>query len=378
VIFRAEEGEFRELIAVTREFVERELAPHEADVDRSGEIPEPLVHSITEKAVASGLYAFNMPAEAGGPGLPQLAQVMIREQIGRSSVALGSLIARPPKILAHCSGNQRARFLQPAVTGEKRVAFALTEPGAGSDAGSLSTKAELVDGGFLLKGRKQFVSHGSSADLLLVFARSNEGVSAFIVERGAKGISIGQPERTLGWRGYPLVEIAFDDCFVPADHLIGEEGRGLAIALSHITDARLGVAAHCVGTASRALEMAVDYVAARVAFGSRVADFQGVRWMLADMNVKLEGARSMVYAAARAVDAGHDVREWVAMAKLASSEAAGEIVDTALQLFGGSGYIADNPIERMYRDIRAFRIGEGTSEIQREEIARRLLRRRGV
>lgn len=368
--------EFLELKELTRRFVERELRPHEEEVEKADAFPDELRSSLRKRAVELGLHAFNMPVEVGGPGLPYLAQVVIREELGKVSVALADAVGRPPRLLTFCNDEQKERFLFPAMRAEKTWAFALTEPQAGSDAASLRTRATATEGGYLLRGTKHFISHGNNADFVAVVARvAEEGdpLATFLVERGTKGMSTGRVHPKMGWRGYPLAEVIFDDAFVPAANLVGEHGQGLRLAMSHIGEARIGVAAHCVGMAQRALDVALEHAGTRVQFGRPIGQFQGLQWMLAEMALEVEQSRAMVYAAARAMDNGADARVAVSMAKLSASEMACRVADRALQILGGSGYVAETPVEMIFRDARAFRIGEGTSEMQKNQIARALL-----
>jgi alkylation response protein AidB-like acyl-CoA dehydrogenase len=370
-------GEFVQLARLAERFVRAELAPHEQQVEREDCLPAELRTRLRRRAVDLGLFAFNMPHEAGGPGLPCLAQVLIREQLGKVAVALADVVGRPPRALLACTGEQRERFLLAAVRGEKSWAFALTEPGAGSDAAALTTRARRTAGGWLLDGAKHFVSHGDHADFVIVIARAeHEGgfaPTAFLVERGTPGIRVGRVHPKMGWRGYPMAELVFAEAFVPDANLLGEVGQGLRLAMASIGEARIGVAAHCVGIAQRAFDYALEHVRSRRQFGRPLAAFQGIQWALADMALDLEQARALLYAAAQAMDAGGDARTAVSMAKLACTEMAGRVCDRALQLLGGAGYMAEGPLEMLYRDVRAFRIGEGTSEMQKNQIARAVL-----
>jgi alkylation response protein AidB-like acyl-CoA dehydrogenase len=371
--------EFVQLARLAERFVRAELAPHEQQVERADDLPADLRARLRRKAADLGLFAFNMPQEAGGPGLPYLAQVLIREQLGKVAVALADTVGRPPRALLACTGEQRARFLLPAVRGEKTWAFALTEPGAGSDAAALKTRAIRTTDGWRLNGAKHFVSHGNHADFIIVIAQTDDAgkavPSAFLVERGAPGFSVGRIHPKMGWRGYPMAELVFADAVVPDANLLGDVGQGLRLAMASIGEARIGVAAHCVGLAQRAFDYAVEHVKQRRQFGQALAAFQGIQWALADMALDLEQARALLYAAARTMDAGADARTAVSMAKLACTEMAGRVTDRALQLLGGSGYMAEGPLEMLYRDARAFRIGEGTSEMQKNQIARAVLGR---
>ena len=373
--------ELREIQALTRRFVESELWPHESKVERDDLVPPELRRKLWKRAVELGLFAFNMPVEAGGMGLPYIAQVLIREQLGRVSVALADMVGRPPRALLSCNDEQRERFLAPSVRGDKTWAFALTEPGAGSDAMALKTSATPVDGGYKLDGTKHFISHGNTADFVIVVARLNDPaqpsgpLATFLVERGTPGFSVGRVHPKMGWRGYPIAELVFADAFVASSNLLGAAGQGMRIAMGHINEARIGVAAHCVGMAQRAFEMSLEHARQRVQFKQPIGCFQGVQWMLADMAVAIEQSRALLYSAARTMDQPGDARAVVSMAKLSATEMLASVADKALQIHGGGGYVAESPIEMIYRDARAFRIGEGTSEIQRNQIARAVLGR---
>src|SRR5688572_3908796 len=264
-------GEFAELARLTEQFVKNELMPHEARVEREDHVPPELRRALRRKAVEVGLFAFNMPEDVGGPGLPYLAQVLIREQLGKVSVALADMVGRPPKALLACAGDQRERFLLPAVRAEKTWAFALTEPNAGSDAGALKTRATPANGGWLLNGTKHFISHGDFADFVLVIAQvgkdGEDAPTAFVVEHDTPGFGVGRIHPKMGWRGYPMAELVFDDAFVPEGNVLGEIGAGFRLAMSAIGEARIGVASHCVGLAQRAFDYAVEHLKVRQQFG---------------------------------------------------------------------------------------------------------------
>jgi alkylation response protein AidB-like acyl-CoA dehydrogenase len=368
--------EFAQLAQLAADFVRRDLLPHEQQVERDDLLPADLGRALRRRAAEVGLFAFNMPQEAGGPGLPYLAQVLIREQLGKVSVALADVVGRPPRALLACRAEQRERFLLPAVRAEKTWAFALTEPQAGSDAAAVSMRAVSSPGGWLLSGTKHFISHGDSADFVIVIARAQpHGPTAFLVERDTPGFAVGRVHPKMGWRGYPMSELVFADAFVPAANVLGDPGQGLRLAMGAINEARIGVAAHCVGLAQRAFDHAVEHLRVRRQFGRPLGTLQGLQWHVADMALDLEQSRALLYAAARTLDGTGDARAAVSLAKLSCTEMAGRVVDRALQLLGGAGYMAEGPLEMLYRDVRAFRIGEGTSEIQRNQIARAVLGR---
>lgn len=369
---------FREIQTLTRRFVNKELRPYEAGVERDGVLQLDLRRLLCKRAVEAGLFAFNMPSSAGGPGLPRLAQVLIREELGKVGMALSDTVARPPFALTFCNDEQRTRFLDPAINGDRHWAFALTEPQAGSDVSAMQMRAVPHGDTYRLSGTKHFISHGDTADFIIVFAkvpegRGKSGVTAFLVERDTPGFRIGRAHPKMGWRGYPLSELVFDDAMVPAANRLGAVGQGLQVAMSNINDARMGVAAHCVGMAQRALDCAVEHARNRIAFGHPIAQLQGLQWMLAEMALAVEQSRALLYAVARAMELPGNHRAMVSMAKLSATEMAGKVADQAVQILGGAGYVAESPVEMIYRDVRAFRIGEGTSEIQKNQIARGLL-----
>ena len=372
--------ELVQLQRLTRRFVESELLPHEREIETMNEFPDQLRWDLRKKAVAIGLFAFNMPEDVGGPGLPYAAQVVIREQLGQVSVPLADVVGRPPRALLACQGDQRSRFLDPAVRADKTWAFALTEPQAGSDAGAIKTTAKPAKGGFLVNGTKHFISHGDRADFIVLICRYDDGSGgpmsyvALLVEQGTKGFRIGRVHPKMAWHGYSLAELVFEDAFVPEENLLGEIGQGLRLAMQNINEARIGVAAHCVGMAQRAFDLAREYAQERQQFGHPIATFQGIQWMLAEMALAIEQSRAVLYAAARTMDGPGDARVAVSMAKLSATEMLATVADKALQIMGGAGIVAESPIEMIYRDARAFRIGEGTTEIQKNQIARHLLR----
>ena len=370
--------ELQKLQELTRQFVERELRPHEVEVDRTNIIPPELRARLRKKSLEVGLFGYNLPVEAGGPGLPWLGQVLLREQLGHVSQAMADMVGKPPKALLACQGEQRKRYLEPILRAEMTWAFALTEPEAGSDAPSMKTRATRDGDNWLLNGTKHFISHGDSADVLIVIAKTAEDnlPTAFLVERNTPGFSVGRVHPKMGWRGYPVAELRFDNALVPDAQVLGRPGDGLRLGLSQIGEARIGVAAHCVGMAQRAFDYVLEHVKVRRQFGQPLAAFQGLQWMIADMALDIERTRALLYATARTMDHSantSEVRKEISMAKLAASEMVGRVADSAVQLMGGAGYMAESPIEMIYRDARAFRIGEGTSEIQKNQIARAVL-----
>jgi acyl-CoA dehydrogenase len=380
--------EQRLLIQTARSFVENELYPHEAEVDRAGEVPGELAAQIRSKAIAAGLFAANVPMEFGGGGLGTLDMYLLEREFGRASWALQGLIARPTRILLACTGEQIPRYLSACVRGEKIECFALTEPGAGSDATGITTRARRDGDDWVIDGRKHFISHADVADFAIVFAvtgedptsstsrRSRNRITAFLVDVGTPGFEVIPGPRVVSHRGYNIAELSFDGCRVSSARILGEEGKGFEIAEQWLSDSRLMVAANCVGRARRVLDMAADWAATREQFGRTIGRFQGVGFKIADMATEVEAGDMLAIRAAWLADRGEMEDSDAAMAKLFASEMLGRVTDNAVQIFGGMGLVDELPIERFWRDARIERIWDGTSEIQRHIISRSILRPR--
>jgi alkylation response protein AidB-like acyl-CoA dehydrogenase len=327
-----------------------------------------------------------MPEAWGGPGLDTISYVLMLEEVARVDAAMATALgvtnsAVQIPLLNFGSEAQKKKYLQRLATGEILGAFCLTEAQAGSDAAAIQTRAVRHDAIYKLQGTKTWVTNGSVADVLIVFAKTDpaaggKGITAFLVEPNFPGFRAGRHEEKMGQRTSPSVEIILNDCEVPLENRLGEEGQGLKIALSALDGGRIGIAALSVGLAQGALEEAVKYAKQRRAFGKNIADFQAIQWMLADMHMEIEAARALVYQAAWLKDA-HPNRLGTAAskAKLYASEMANRVVAKAVQIHGSVGYSRETPVERMYRDARVLTIYEGTSEIQRLIIARDLLQR---
>lgn len=375
------------LIAQTvRDFVVRELYPHEDEVERLDEVPQELASAIRAKAIGAGLYAPNMPAELGGGGLDAVCVMLAERELGRASYALQLLVGRPSNILLACAGEQRERYLLPAIRGERIDCVAMTEPDAGSDVRSMSTTAKRDGGDYVINGTKHFISHADIADFVILFAVTGEDqtsadrrrlISTLLVDSDTPGLRISRGPRCVSNRGYHQCELSFTDCRVPASALLGEEGRGLELMGEWLGASRLTVAATCVGRARRVLEAAVQWAARRTQFGQPIGKFQGIGFQLADMAIALEAAELLTLRAAARLDAGRMSDADAAMAKVYASEMLGRVTDTAVQIFGGMGLMSELPVERWWRDARVERIWDGTSEIQRHIIARSLLRPHG-
>ncbi len=373
--------ELKLLRDTVRTFVTRELQPIERVVDERDEIPPEDYARLRKKAAEMGLLGLAYPVAYGGSGLGVLAQCVVREEFGKSSDALRIACTQGSnKMLLAGTEEQKERYLAPAIRGERLMAFAVTEPDAGSDAASIRTRAEAEDGGFILNGRKQFVTNGPIADAVIVFAvtdpekRARGGITAFIVDRGTPGFSVGQVHKKLGWRGSPTSELVFDQCRVPNERILGEMGQGFSILMRFLDEQRLAVGAGCVGTADRLIALARDYARERQTFGKPIADRQAIQFMLADSAMEIHAGRLMVYDGTRRMDGGERVTREAAIAKVFCSEMAGRVADRTLQIFGGMGYMKEMPVELMYRDLRNHRIAEGTSEILRLVIARDVLK----
>ena len=374
--------EQRSIVAVTRSFVERELYPHEEEVERTGVLRPELVTQIRSKALAAGLYAANLPEEVGGAGLDTVTWVLYEKELGRANYALHYCgVPRPSNILLAGTEAQRERYLYPCVRGEKVDCLAMTEPGAGSDMRGMRTTATRdADGGWRIKGTKHFISHADEADfviLVAVTARDDAGraeMSIFLVDLETPGVAVREGYRNVSHRGYTNSILDFDDVRVGADALLGEEGKGFVLAGEWLGNTRLQVAASCLGRAERALELSVRHAATREQFGQPIGRFQGVGFKLADMATELRAAELMTLHAAWKYDQGTATDADIAMAKLKATEMLAMVADEAIQIHGGMGLMEELPLERIWRDARVERIWEGTSEIQRHIISRALLR----
>lgn len=371
--------EQRSIVEVTRSFVERELYPHELEVERTGMLRHDLAEQISDKAAQTGLHAANMPEEIGGAGLDTVTWVLFEKELGRASFALHSCVTRPSNILLAGTEEQRQRYLYPSVRGERRDCLALTEPEAGSDLRGMRTRAVRVPEGWRIKGTKHFISHAQEADFVILFASTGEGaISTFLVDLDSPGVSVHDGYRNVSHRGYTNAILDFDDCLVPPEALLGEEGRGFELAGVWLGSTRLQVAANCLGRAERALDLAVRHAADRVQFGQRIGRFQGISFKLADMTMELRAAELLTLQAAWRHDQGIATDSDFAMAKLKASEMLAMVADEAIQIHGGMGLMDELPLERIWRDARIERIWDGTSEIQRHIISRALLRPLGA
>jgi butyryl-CoA dehydrogenase len=363
---------------MVRKFAQRELAPTAALRDRDASFPGEAFRKMAELE----LLGMMVPEQFGGAGLDGVSYYFALMEIaaadGAASTALqvhNSLVCMP--ILKFGSAGQKERFLRPLAIGQALGAFCLTEPDAGSDAAAIKTRARREGNAFVLDGVKQFITSGKSADIAVVFAVTDpsagkKGISAFIVPTTTPGYKVARVEHTMGQRSTDHCQIVFEGCRALPDQMLGEEGQGLAIALGNLEGGRIGVAAQSIGMARAAYDAALTYAKARRTFGKAIIDHQAVAFHLADMATAIQAAELMVFSAASLRDAGQPCLKEASMAKLFASEMAEKVCSTAIQIHGGYGYLADFPVERIYRDVRVCSIYEGTSEIQRLVIARQL------
>lgn len=375
--------EQRLIVDTTRSFVTAELDPYADEVEQRDEVRPELAEHVRDKAIRAGIYAANMPEELGGAGLDAVSMTLMERELGATSFALQMLVARPSNILQACEGEQRERYLLPAIRGQRHDCLAMTEPGAGSDVRSMSTSAVRDGDDYVLDGTKHFISHADMADFVVLFVATgteqtargtrNE-ISAFLVDLDTPGLTVRRGSDCVSHRGYHQCELSFEDCRVPAAQRLGDEGRGFELMGEWLGASRLTVAANSVGRARRVLDHATDWAAQRSQFGQTIGRFQGVSFQLADMATELEAAELLTLRAASKLDQGRMSDQDAAMAKLYATEALARITDRTVQIFGGMGLMSELPVERYWRDARVERIWDGTSEIQRHIISRSMLR----
>lgn len=373
-----EQQESRERAA---EFADREVAPHAAELDREDRVP----FETLEKLADAGFMGLCVPEEYDGMGADFLSYCLLIEEISRADAGVGVTLAVHTSagtlpILSYGTEEQKDRWVPPLARGEKIGSFALTEPNTGSDAAAIEARAERVDGGYRVSGHKQWVTNGRVAGTMILFARAvggaTEGVTAFIVPMDTEGISFGKHAEKMGVISATTDDVLLDDVFVPEEERLGEEGKGLGVALGTLDPGRIGIAAQAIGIAEAAFRYAAGYAAERTTFGKPIAEHQAIAFKLADMQTKIKAARLLVHEAAWMKDEGMRVTEAGARAKLYAAEVANEVTDDAVQVLGGRGYMKDHPVERHYRDARVTQIYEGTSEIQRLVISRGIMRER--
>lgn len=367
---------------MARQFAEKELTREVLD---EAEATNSFRKSVLDHMVQAGLTSIKIPEEYGGQGGDNLSFVIALEEVCRKSAVAGIYMSNPNSLgsgplLINGTEEQKRYYIPKLATLEKRMCFALSEPGAGSDAGSIITRAVRDGDSYVISGSKCFISGATIADYAVVFAKTDpeqgvRGISAFIVDLKLPGVILGKPERKMGLIGYPIGDIVLEDVRVPAENMLGEENRGFTNAMKTLDGGRLGVAATALGVAQGCLDEAVKFAKERKQFGRPIAKFQAISFMLADMATKIAAARELVYAAAAKKDAGEpDSAVYASMAKFFTAEACNEIAGKALQIHGGYGYVKDYDIERKYRDCRVFTIFEGSSQVQQMVISRQLLK----
>lgn len=367
---------------LAREFAEKELTSDILDkVEETHVFPK----EILDKMAKAGFFGIKIPRELGGAGADTVAYVTVMEEIARVSAVASLYVSSPNSLsggplLLSGTEEQLEKYLRPVVTGEKILAFALTEPGAGSDAGGMTTTAVEDGDCYVLNGRKTFITMAPLADYAVIYAktapeRGSRGITAFIVDMKAEGVSCGKPEDKMGLVGCATSDIILENVRVPKKDMLGELNKGFTNAMKTLDVGRIGVAAQSIGVAQAALDEAIKYAKERKQFGRRIADFQAISFMIADMATKLQAAKHLVYDAARLKDENKPASKEASMAKYYASEVCNEICAKALQIHGGYGYIKDYKIERLYRDCRVFTIYEGTSQVQQMVIAGQLLKK---
>lgn len=373
--FTEEQQMLREMV---RDFTNNEIKPISAKIDEEGKIPEELLKKLGEM----GILGTSFPEEYGGGGFGEVGYCIAQEEVARGCMSTATVIGAHQSIGANViylggSEEQKQKYLVPLASGEKLGAFCLTEAQAGSDSFNLRTKAELVDGQWVLDGEKLWITNGGTADIVSVFARTQKGISAFIVETNNEGYHAGPPEKKMGIKGSSTNAITFDNVKVPEENLVGVDGRGFLLAMKTLDAGRLGLGAACLGAAKELLEMSTQYAKEREQFDEPISHFQAIQFYLAEMSTMIYNMESIVYRTAVDYDLNKNISRQTAMVKLYCSDSLDKIADFAVQIHGGMGYSKELPIERFYRDSRINRIFEGTNEIQKVIIARDILKKKG-
>ena len=373
---------FEQLIDTTRRFVAERLVPRESEVAETDHMPDELVQEMREL----GLFGLSIPQEYGGLGLTVEEEVHVIIELGHTSPAFSSVFGTntgigSQGIVIDGTDEQKNKYLPKLASGELLGSFALTEPDSGSDAASLRTMARMDGNEYVLNGTKRYITNAPHAGLFTVMARTDpeikgsRGISAFLVEAGSAGLTLGTPDKKMGQHGAHVCDVIFEDCRVPADSIIGgKEGQGFKTAMKVLDRGRLTISGGCIGNAQRLIRDSVRYARARKQFGKPIAEFQLVQAMLADCETELYAAKSMVLDAARLKDSGENITKQAAICKYYCSEMVGRVADRAVQIHGGAGYITEYGIERFYRDVRLYRLYEGTSQIQQLIIAREMMK----
>ncbi len=375
------------IVSTVRDFVEREIYPHESQVERTGEVPAEVAQEIKRKVIDLGFYACNFPEDVGGAGLSHLDFALVERELGRGSMALTHFFGRPQNILMACEGDQRDRYLLPAVRGDRMDALAMTEPEAGSDVRGMACTARRQGGDWVVNGTKHFISGADHADFFIVFVATGvdetpkgpkKRITCFLVDRGHPGFTVRDGYRSVSHRGYKNCILDFDDCRLSDAQVLGEVDGGFAVMNTWLYATRITVATMSVGRARRVFDHALSYAAERKQFGQQIGKFQGVSFQIADMITEIDAADWLTLSAAWRLDQGLPANREIASAKLYASEMLARVTDATLQIHGGMGLMDDYPIERFWRDARVERIWDGTSEIQRHIISRDLLRPLGA
>ena len=369
------------LIEQVRRFVTEKCVPIEADVAENDAVPQPIVDEMKQL----GLFGIAVPEEFGGLALDMETECLVAFELGHTSPAFRSVAGTnigigSQALVLFGTDAQKAKWLPGIASGDLIASFALTEPEAGSDAGSLTTKAIRDGDHYVMNGTKRYITNANKADLFTVMARTDpstpgaKGVSAFVVERNTPGVSVGQPEKKMGQQGAHICDVIFENARVPVENRLAGEGEGFKVAMSVLDKGRLHISAVATGVSERLIKEMVNYALERKQFGKPIMDHQLIQAMIADSQAETYAARCMILDAARRRDAGEDVTMLASCTKLFATEACGRVADRAVQVFGGAGYVSDYGIERFYRDVRIFRLYEGTSQIQQIIIARELAR----
>ena len=374
--FSEDQQMLREMV---RDFTNKEIKPISSKIDEEGKIPKELLNKLGE----IGILGISFPEEYGGGGFGEVGYCIAQEEIARGCMSTATTIGAHQSIGANViylggNENQKKKYLTPLANGEKIAAFCLTEAQAGSDSFNLKTKAEKIDDNWILNGEKLWITNGGIADIVSVFARTPKGISAFIVETNSQGFFAGPPEKKMGIKGSTTNAITFDNVKIPEENLIGTDGRGFLLAMKTLDAGRLGLGAACLGAAKELLEMSAQYAQEREQFDEPISHFQAIQFYLAEMATMIYNMESIVYRTAVEYDKGKNISRQSAMVKLYCSESLDEIADRAVQIHGGMGYSRELPIERFYRDSRINRIFEGTNEIQKTNIARDILNKKGT
>jgi alkylation response protein AidB-like acyl-CoA dehydrogenase len=365
---------------MVRDFAETEITPWIESMEEEERFPREVVQALAD----NGMMGIPIPEEWGGAGADYTSYILTLEELSRVSATVGVILAVHTSvgtvpILRFGSDDQKKKYIEKLATGQLLGAFALTEPGAGSDASGIRTTAVRQDDYYILNGSKVFITNGGEADTYITFAvtdssKGKDGISAFIIEKETPGFKVGKKEKKMGLNGSNTVELSFEDARVPSAQLLGQEGEGLKIALANLNGGRIGIAAQALGIATAALEHATAYATERVQFGKSISSLQAIQFKLADMATMVEAARLLVYQAAFLYQEGKPCAKQASMAKQFASDAAMKVSTEAVQVFGGYGYTRDYPVERFFRDAKITQIYEGTNEIQRLVVAKELLR----